>query len=87
MNKSNINMENVLPKLPDGFDTGRIVMPERVRRGKASTLRLYRRDFDTIERSGFKGFFAVANKMCICGRGASRNAPRPSSTTAETCSL
>ena len=32
MNKSNINMENVLPELPDGFDKGRIVMPEQVRR-------------------------------------------------------
>ncbi len=65
MNKSNINMDNMLPKLPDGFDTGRIVMPERVRRRQVNTLRLNRCDFDPIEKSGFKGFFAVANKRCI----------------------
>lgn len=65
MNKSNINMENVLPSLPDGFDHGRIVMPDNVRCGTANTLRLSRCDFDPIEKSGFKGFFAVANKRCI----------------------
>lgn len=67
MNKSNINMENVLPKLPDGFDKGRIVMPKasRSRRRQANTLRLNRCDFDPIEKSGFKGFFAVANKRSI----------------------
>lgn len=65
MNKSNINIENVLPELPEGFDKKRIVMPERVLRGQANTLRLNRCDFDPIEKSGFKGFFAVANKRCI----------------------
>lgn len=65
MNKSNINMENVLPELPDGFDHGRIVMPDNVRRGQTNTLRLNRCDFDPIKKSGFKGFFAVANKRCI----------------------
>ena len=62
MNKSNINIENVLPELPDGFDRRRIVMPEHVRRGRANTLRLYRCDFDPIERGEFHGFFAVPNK-------------------------
>lgn len=65
MNKSNINIENVLPELPEGFDKKRIVMPERVLRGQANTLRLNRCDFDPIEKSGFKGFFAVANNRCI----------------------
>lgn len=65
MNKSNINMENVLPELPDGFDKGKIVMPKQVRRGQANTLRLYKCDFDPIERSGFKGFFAVPNKRHV----------------------
>lgn len=65
MNKSNINMENVLPELPDGFDRGMIVMPKQVRRGKANTLRLYKCDFDPIEKSGFKGFFAVQNKKHV----------------------
>lgn len=65
MNKSNINMENVLPELPDGFDKGRIVMLETVRRRTTNTLLLNRCDFDPIEKSGFKGFFAVANKRCI----------------------
>ena len=65
MNKSNINMENVLPELPDGFDKGKIVMPKQVRRGQANTLRLYKCDFDPIERSLFKGFFAVPNKKHI----------------------
>lgn len=65
MNKSNINMENVLQELPDGFDKGRIVMTNQARRRRANTLRLYRCDFDPIEKSGFNGFFAVANKRCI----------------------
>lgn len=65
MNKNNANTDNVLPKLPDGFDTGSIVMPEHVRRGKANTLRLYRCDFDPIEKSGFHGFFAIPNKNHI----------------------
>lgn len=65
MNKSNINIENVLPELPDGFDRRMIVMPKQVRRGKANTLRLYKCDFDPIERSGFKGFFAVPNKRHV----------------------
>lgn len=65
MNKSNINIENVLPELPDGFDRRRIVMPEQVQRGKANTLHLYRCDFDPIEKSGFHGFFAVPNKNHI----------------------
>lgn len=65
MNKSNINMENVLPELPDGFDKGKIVMPKQVRRRQANTLRLYKYDFDPIERSLFKGFFAVPNKKHI----------------------
>lgn len=68
MNKSNINIENVLPELPDGFDKGRIVMPEQVRRGQTNTLRLSRCDFDPIEKSGFKGFFAVPNNRCIGAR-------------------
>lgn len=63
MNKSNINIENVLPELPEGFDKKRIVMPERVLRRKANTLRLNRCDFDPIAKSGFKGFFAIPNKM------------------------
>lgn len=67
MNKSNINMENVLPELPDGFDRRVIVMPKQVRRGQANTLRLYKCDFDPIDRSGFKGFFAVPNKRHIGG--------------------
>lgn len=67
MNKSNINTENVLPELPDGFDKGKIVMPEQVRRGQVNTLRLYKCDFDPIDRSGFKGFFAVPNKRHIGG--------------------
>lgn len=62
MNKSNINMENVLPDLPDGFDRRRIVMPEQVQRRRSNTLRLCKCDFDPIERSGFHGFFAVQNK-------------------------
>lgn len=65
MNKSNINMENVLPELPEGFDKKRIVMSEQVRRGTTNTLRLNRCDFDPIKKSGFNGFFAVANKRCI----------------------
>lgn len=65
MNKSNINIENVLPELPDGFDKRRIVMPEQVQRGRANTLRLCKCDFDPIERSGFKGFFAVPNKRLV----------------------
>lgn len=68
MNKRNTNMENVLPELPDGFDKGRIVMPKQVRRGQTNTLRLNRCDFDPIEKSGFKGFFAVANNRCIGAR-------------------
>lgn len=70
MNKSNTDIENTLPDLPDGFDKGRIVMPNQARRGLANTLRLYRCDFDPIEKSGFNGFFAVANKRCICARGS-----------------
>ena len=65
MNKSNTDIENTLPELPDGFDEGRIVMPNQAQRRRANTLRLYRCDFDPIEKSGFKGFFAVANKRCI----------------------
>ena len=65
MNKSNINMENTLPDLPDGFDKGMIVMPEQVLRRKANTLRLNRCDFDPISKSGFKGFFAIPNKKHI----------------------
>lgn len=68
MNKSNTDIENTLPELPDGFDEGRIVMPETVRRGTTNALRLNRCDFDPIEKSGFKGFFAVANKRCIGAR-------------------
>lgn len=68
MNKSNINMENVLPELPEGFDKKRIVMPEQVCRGQVNTLRLNRCDFDPIEKSGFKGFFAVPNNRCIGAR-------------------
>ena len=52
MNKSNINIENVLPELPEGFDKKRIVMPERVLRRKANTLRLNRCDFDCARRKG-----------------------------------
>lgn len=70
MNKKNTDIENTLPKLPDGFDEGRIVMPNQAQRRRANTLRLYRCDFDPIEKSGFKGFFAVANKRCICARGS-----------------
>lgn len=46
MNKKNTDIENTLPKLPDGFDHGRIVMPDKVRRGTANTLRLYKSDYD-----------------------------------------
>lgn len=65
MNKSNINMKNVLPELPEGFDKKRIVMPEQVRRGTTNTLRLCKSDFDPIERSRFNGFFAVPNKRHV----------------------
>lgn len=63
MKKKNTDIENTLPKLPDGFDHGRIVMPDKVRRGTANTLRLYKSDYNPIERSGFKGFFAIPNRM------------------------
>ena len=71
MNKENTDIENTLPGLPDGFDKGRIVVTTQARCGRAaSTLRLYKCDFDPIEKSGFKGFFAVANKRCIGARGS-----------------